>query len=166
MYHSEVHYDFIARAAAAMTCPVLANGNIDSARTAEEVLKTTGARGLMIGRGAIRNPWLFQQIRQQRRGEPLFVPSGREVLNYIRALYDAVCSPDVRDLVQVQKMKKYLNFIGLGVEPTGQFLHQIRRVSTRMDFFRVCEEFLDHNEPMPLEPFRASVEKAAEVLAV
>jgi nifR3 family TIM-barrel protein len=157
MYHSEVHYDFIARAVAEMPCPVLANGNIDSARTADEVLKTTGARGLMIGRGAIRNPWLFQQIRQQQRSEPLSIPSGRDVLNYVRALYDAVSSPDVREVVQVGKMKKYLNFIGLGVEPTGQFLHQIRRVSTTVDFFRVCEEFLDHDQPMPLEPFSVSI---------
>jgi tRNA-dihydrouridine synthase B len=164
MYWSEVHYDFIARAVAAMPCPVLANGNIHSAHSAAEVLRITGARGLMIGRGAIRNPWLFQQIRQQRRGESLFFPSGREVLNYVRALYDAVCSPDVSESAQVQKMKKYLNFIGAGVEPTGQFLHQIRRVSTKADFFRVCEEFLDHDQPMPLEPFPANVEKVAEVV--
>ncbi|HUA65248.1 MAG TPA: tRNA-dihydrouridine synthase family protein [Alphaproteobacteria bacterium] len=165
LYWSEVHYDFIARAAAQMPCPVLANGNIDSARTADGVLKTTGARGLMIGRGAIRNPWLFQQIRQQQRGEPLFIPTGREVLDYVRALYDAVSSPDVREVVQVGKMKKYLNFIGVGVEPTGQFLHQIRRVSTKVDFFRVCEEFLSHDQPMPLESFPANVEKAADLVA-
>lgn len=168
MYWSEVHYDFIARAVAKMPCPVVANGNIDSARTAAEVLKTTGAHGLMIGRGAIRNPWLFQQIRQQQHGEPLFIPSGREVLDYVRALYDAVSSPDVRELVQVGKMKKYLNFIGLGVEPTGQFLHQIRRVSTKADFFRVCEEFLSHDQPMPMEPFSFpanNVDKTADAAA-
>jgi tRNA-dihydrouridine synthase B len=162
MYWSEVHYDFIARAVAEMPCPVLANGNIHSARSAAEVLKITGARGLMIGRGAIRNPWLFEQIRQQRRGEPLSIPSGLEVLNYVRALYDAMCSPDVPEAAQVQKMKKYLNFLGVGVEPTGQFLHQIRRVSTKADFFRVCEEFLDHDRPMPLEPFPESAEKVVE----
>src|SRR5688572_32915314 len=33
---------------------------------------------ILIGRGAIRNPWLFEQIRQQQRGEPLFVPLGRD----------------------------------------------------------------------------------------
>ena len=50
-------------------------------------------------------------------------------------------------------MKKYLNFIGLGVEPTGEFLHAIRRVMTKADFFRICEEHLDHGDAMPLEPF-------------
>src|SRR2546425_3335959 len=63
MYRSAVHYDFIAQAVQAMPCPVLANGNIYSAEKAAEVLAVTGAHGLMIGRGAIRNPWLFRQIR-------------------------------------------------------------------------------------------------------
>src|SRR5262249_693422 len=129
MYRSVVHYDFIARAVEAMPCPVLANGNIYSAAKAEEVLKITGARGLMIGRGAIRNPWLFDQIRQWQRREPLFVPRGSDVLSYVRTLYETVRPAQARDGAHVQKMKKYLNYIGLGIEPTGQFLHQIRRAT-------------------------------------
>src|SRR5256885_578265 len=120
MYRSEVHYDLIRVAVAEVKCPVLANGNVYCAQKAKEVLDTTGARGLMIGRGAIRNPWLFHQIRQHQRGETLFIPRGLDVLNYVRSLYDAVCSPDVREAAQVQKMKKYMNYLGVGVEPTGQ----------------------------------------------
>src|SRR2546425_8777388 len=124
MYRSEVHYEFIAQAVADLPCPVLANGNIYSPQKADEVLQFTGARGLMIGRGAIRDPWLFHQIRQLQRGEPLFVPRGLDVLAYVRALYEAVCSPEVSENSHVQKMKKYLNYIGLGVEPSSQFLYQ------------------------------------------
>jgi tRNA-dihydrouridine synthase B len=167
MYRPGVHYDYILRAVEAVSCPVLANGNVYSAQNAAEVLRWTGARGLMIGRGAIRNPWLFHQIRQHQGGETRFTPTGQDVLAYIRALYDAVCSPDVREIAQVQKMKKYLNFLGAGVEPTGQFLHQIRRVTTQDDFFRVCDEFLNHDRPMALEPFDlpASTAEAQPVAA-
>jgi tRNA-dihydrouridine synthase B len=164
MYRSEVHYDYIARAVEAVPCPVLANGNIHSAQKAAEVLETTGARGLMIGRGAIRNPWLFHQIRQHRRGEPLFQPKGVDVLAYVRALYDAVCSPDVRESAQVQKMKKYMNFLGLGVEASGRFLHEIRRVTTKAEFFTVCEAYLSHDQVMTLEPFALPL-KETDVLA-
>lgn len=153
MYRSEVHYDFIARAVTHMPCPVMANGNVHSAGKAAEVLRLTGARGLMIGRGAIRNPWLFTQIRQHLAGEPVFVPRGVDVLGYLSALYEAVCSPGIRESSQVQKMKKYLNYLGLGVDADGRFLHQIRRVGTCAEFFQVCEEFLGHDRPMPLEPF-------------
>jgi ribosome-binding ATPase YchF (GTP1/OBG family) len=47
-------------------------------------------------------------------------------------------------------MKKFMNFVGEGVG--GKFLHEIRRVTTQAGFFRVCEDFLDHGEPMTLEP--------------
>jgi tRNA-dihydrouridine synthase B len=164
MYRSAVHYDQIAKAVQAMPCPVLANGNVSSARKAEDVLKFTGARGLMIGRGAIRNPWMFQQIRAQLRGDAYALPTGREVLTYIGALYNAVCDPEVAELYQVQKMKKYLNFLGIGLEPTGQFLHAMRRVTTRVDLMKTCAEYLDHENPMPLEPFALDL-KERDVLA-
>ncbi len=149
-YQSEVDYEAIARAAQAMPCPVLANGNIDSAPRAESVLTRTGARGVMIGRGAVRNPWVFEQIRAHGEGREPVQPSGREVLEYIMALYEAVCSPEVPEGSQVQKMKKYLNFIALGAESTGRFLHEIRRVGTRAEFMAVCTEHLDHGERLGL----------------
>jgi tRNA-dihydrouridine synthase B len=160
MYRSEVHYDYIAQAVTELACPVLANGNVYSAAKAEEVLRNTGARGLMVGRGAIRNPWIFHQFRQQRRGDALFVPRGHDVLAYVRALYDAVCSPLSAEAAQVQRMKKYMNYLGVGVEPTGQFLHAIRRASTRDGFFAICDEFLNHDRAMPLEPFRLELHPA------
>ena len=164
MYRSEVHYDFIARAVAAVPCPVLANGNVYSAQKAAEVFAATSARGLMIGRGAIRNPWLFHQIRQAQRGEPLFLPRGHDVLRYVRELFEAVCPPEVAEAAHVQKMKKYLNYIGVGIEPTGQFLHRIRRVTTEREFFTVCEDFLNHDQPMPLEPYGLPL-KETDVMA-
>jgi tRNA-dihydrouridine synthase B len=164
MYRTEVHYDFIARAVAEMPCPVLANGNVHSARNALDILNLTRARGLMIGRGAIRNPWLFHQIRQLQRGETVFIPRGFEVLDYVRSLYEAVCPPDLREMARVQKMKKYMNYLGVGVDPAGQFLHDIRRVTTGAEFFHTCERFLNHDRPMPLEPFALSL-KETDVMA-
>ena len=164
MYRSAPRYEFIARAVAALSCPVLANGNIYSAGKAAEVLAQTDARGLMIGRGVIRNPWLFRQIREQRRGASVFRPSGRDVLGYVHALYEAVSTPGIRESAQINNMKKYMNFIGLGVEPTGEFLHQIRRTSALAEFFSLCREFLDHDDPMPLEPFAIPL-KPTDVMA-
>ena len=84
--------------------------------------------------------------------------------HFARALYEAVCPSDARESAQVQKMKKYMNYLGVGAEPTGQFLHQIRRVTTKADFLHVCEEFLSHDQPMPLEPFSLAL-KETDVMA-
>ena len=150
MYRPGVRYDLIAHAAKEMRCPVLLNGNVFSAAQAQQLLAETKVRGLMIGRGAIRNPWLFDQIRAELRGEPVKLPTGREVLAYIRELWDNEITPGVKESAQVQRMKKFTNFIGDGIGE--KFLHDIRRVTTTADFFRVCEHFLNHDEPMPLEP--------------
>lgn len=154
MYRSEVHYEFIQQAAESIPCPVLANGNIYSPSKARAVLKSTGAYGVMIGRAAIRNPWLFRQIREDLAERPVFIPKGREVLQYIADLHATVCSPGVKELSQVQRLKKYLNFIGMGVDPQGSFLHQVRRVTRLQELFTLCQKFLDHDEPMLLEPFK------------
>jgi tRNA-dihydrouridine synthase B len=162
MYGPVVHYQHIARAVQIVTCPVLANGNVDSPQTAEFVLKTTGAAGLMIGRGAIRNPWIFDQIRRHVRGLPVFVPSGRDLLNYVRELYEAVKPPELRLDAHVQKMKKYMNYIAVGIDPDAQFLFQIRRVTTEDEFFQVCERFLDHTgEAFPTQDTSAFTRLAA-----
>ena len=93
------------------------------------------------------------------------LPTGRDALNYIRELWDAEITPGVRESAQVQRMKKFMNFIGEGVDE--RFLHEIRRVQTTADFFRVCEEFLDHDEPMTLEPAApATTQIAGECVSV
>lgn len=164
MYWSEVHHEFTAAAVRALPCPVLANGNIYSAQKAAEVLAQTGARGLMIGRGAIRNPWLFQQIRDARAGRTPFTPRGRDVLAYVHALWEHTIKPATRESAQVMHMKRFMNFLGLGVDAEGRFLHAIRRVASRTEFFRVCAEFLEHDAPMPLAPFKLEL-KPTDLLA-
>lgn len=151
MYRPPVDYVRIGDAVRAMGCPVVANGGVDSVSRAMEVLRITGARGLMIGRGAIRNPWLFSQIRAGWAGEPVRLPTGREVLAYVRALWETTSPESLNPPKQVQKLKKYLNFLGEGVEEPATFLHAMRRVTTEDELFRVCGEHLDHDRGLRLE---------------
>ena len=151
-YGPHVHLDRIAQAVRFLPFPVQANGNVVSAASAMETLTQTGAAGLMIGRGAIRNPWIFSQIRDRLAGREVSLPTGRQVLDYISDLYDAVCSPGVPEKAQVQKMKKYMNFLGEGLDDSQVFLHDIRRCATRAEFFTICSRHLDHGRAMPLQP--------------
>ncbi len=150
MYCGGIRHDLIRLASESLPCPVLANGNVSSHLNAATVLQETHARGLMIGRGAVRNPWIFSQIRQHLGGKSISHPTGREVLAYIHDLYEAVCDPSIPDPKGVQKIKKYANFIGEGV--SQEFLHAVRRVSKKSDFFALCSDHLDHDERMALAP--------------
>jgi len=76
----EVEYDSIAKVVDAISIPVFANGDITCATQAETVLNKTGASGVMIGRGAQGNPWIFQQINHYlEHGELLPEPTLEEV---------------------------------------------------------------------------------------
>jgi tRNA-dihydrouridine synthase len=142
MYRSEVRYAEIARAVRAVPCPVIANGNVTSANAAVRILAETGAAGLMVGRHAIRNPWIFRQIRQKLAGEPVFAPTLRDVHAYVTDLFASTRHEGIPELAHVNKMKKYLNFVGQSVDPEGAFLHAMRRTASAEQLFAVCDEHL------------------------
>ncbi|TAP42224.1 tRNA dihydrouridine synthase DusB [Alteromonas sp. KUL49] len=75
MFKGMAEYDTIRRIKAAISIPVIANGDITSPEKAQEVLNYTGADGVMIGRGAQGNPWIFKQILHYlETGEKLSAP--------------------------------------------------------------------------------------------
>jgi tRNA-dihydrouridine synthase len=142
MYRSEVHYDRIAEAVARSRCPVLANGNVTSATRAAEIVAETGAAGVMIGRHAIRNPWIFRQCRERFSGLAQSRISLTDVREYVERLYTATRQPDIPERAHVNKMKKYLNFVGQGVDPRGAFLHDMRRAESQAELFGICDRHL------------------------
>jgi tRNA-dihydrouridine synthase len=143
MYRSEVHYDAIACAVARVRCPVLANGNVTSAARAAGVLGETRAAGVMIGRHAIRNPWIFRQCREQfTPGSAVFRPTLADVREYVGRLYRETQFPGLPERMHVNKMKKYLNFVGQGVDSAGAFLHDMRRTESEAALFGVCDRHL------------------------
>ena len=155
MYRSEVHYDFIARAVAQVRCPVLANGNIASAAKAAAVVAETRAAGVMIGRHAIRNPWIFRQCREQFAGQSVARIALAEVRDYIECLYRETQSPEIPERAHVNKMKKYLNFVGQSVDADGAFLHAMRRAENERELFAACDRHLltEPTREFALEPY-------------
>lgn len=141
-YRSAVDYDLIAEAVRRVPCPVLANGNVTSAASAKRILAHTGAAGVMIGRHAIRNPWIFAQCRQAFAGEPIEMHTLADVDAYVRRLFEATHRPDIPEQAHVNRMKKFLNFVGQGVDAEGAFLHDMRRTHSGAELFAVCEKHL------------------------
>ncbi|PWU05650.1 MAG: dihydrouridine synthase [Verrucomicrobia bacterium] len=156
LYRGDVHYDFIKKAVESVNCPVLANGNITSVQKAVWALNYTGSHGVMIGRSAIRNPWIFLQLRQHLSGHPYFQPRLQDVYIYIERLLAATHSDTISELQHVNRMKKFLNFVGQGVDPQGQFLHEMRRTRSYDGLLAVSKKHLldnDNNtQPFATEP--------------
>jgi tRNA-dihydrouridine synthase B len=81
-FRGQAEYDTIRSICESVDLPVFANGDIETPQKAAEVLEITGADGLMIGRAAQGNPWIFREIRHYLdSGKLLPPPSPLEVLN-------------------------------------------------------------------------------------
>jgi tRNA-dihydrouridine synthase B len=142
MYHGDVHYDLIAHAVKCLRCPVLANGNVTSAASAIAILDQTQAAGVMVGRSAIRNPWIFKQIREALAGEPVSSVTLAQVRDYIDRLYQMPKVQAIQDKSRISHLKMYLNYIGQGVDPGGVFLRDMRKAQTEAELFGVCDRQL------------------------
>lgn len=156
MYHGPVKYDLIAEAVRWVNCPVLANGNIYSAQKALEVLAQTGAAGVMVGRWAIGNPWLFNQIRQALSGEAIAPMPLIEVRNYIERLRQTPEAPNIPERARVGYLKMFLNYIALSVDAQGLFLRLMRQAQTEVELFKICDRFLlaEETKTLALEPYQ------------
>ncbi|PZO45180.1 MAG: dihydrouridine synthase [Pseudanabaena frigida] len=155
LYRGEVHYDSIRHAVQTVNCPVLANGNITSYLKAEQVLQETGAAGVMVGRSAIRNPWIFQQIRDRFAGNPVQVITLADVHQYIQHLFAITCQDTLREKSHVNSLKKFLNFIGTSIDAEGKFLAGMRLVQSKQELFDLCDRHLLTNpdRPFAIEPY-------------
>lgn len=151
-YQTPVHPDRVSQAVEAMPCPVIANGNVVDVSTGLAYLARTASAGLMIGRGAIRNPWIFSQLVAAFDGALPVIPTHRDLWEYVLELYDeiAVETPKFNALAHVQRMKKTLAYISHGLE--GTFEYDMRRMKTPEDFHEICRRHLDHEIPLPAKP--------------
>ena len=85
-YKGQAEYDTIAAVKAAVSVPVVANGDIDSPHKALQVLQRTGADALMIGRAAQGRPWIFREIGHfLETGQMLAPPLVEEVRRLLQA---------------------------------------------------------------------------------
>jgi tRNA-dihydrouridine synthase len=145
-YQTPVRPHCVARAVATLTCPVIANGNVVNAQAGVNYHQRTGASGLMIGRGAIRNPWLFEQLRARYQGIEAPQPRGRDLLEYIEDLYAELAreSKQYHEVHHIQRMKKTMLYIVQGLDE--EIEQAMRRMKTEQEFFSLFRTALDHDD--------------------
>lgn len=156
-YRGGVDYDRIAEAVSYVKCPVFANGNITSYKKANWVAKKTKAHGVMIGRNAIRNPWIFRQFQEFNLGKNPYQPNFLDARDYVERLHTSMLNKNVPEKNHLGMLKKFLNFIGLSIDPDGIFLKKMRRAQSLTELFGICDQYMVHtehaNNPIHDEPF-------------
>jgi len=142
-YRGEAEYETVAAVKAALSIPVVANGDIDSPQKARAVLAQTGADALMIGRAAQGRPWIFREIAHYlATGEYLAPPLVAEVRRLLLAHLEQHYAL-YGEQTGVRSARKHIGWYLAGL-PGGDALRQrINGVESSVQQSRLVADYLD-----------------------
>lgn len=137
MYSGNADWDIIRMVKQSVRIPVLANGDVFSPEDAQRILKYTGADMVMIGRGALGNPWIFSQARAAIGGEPI-----PELPPLSQRIDTAVFQFELAEKYKGQKIacleaRKHFAWYLKGVPHAGFFRDKISKIETMADIYKI-----------------------------
>ncbi len=142
-YKPPVDYEIIRKVKQSVRIPVIANGDIDSAKKARQVLDFTGADFVMIGRASMGNPWIFSQINSFLRNpcEPLYEPTLEEKLDVMVA-HVAKMVEYKGEYIALRQARKLVAGYFKGIRGAAALRNDAGRIETMDDLIRLKNKAL------------------------
>ncbi|MDD3213225.1 MAG: tRNA dihydrouridine synthase DusB [Eubacteriales bacterium] len=129
MYAGQADYAAIAAISARVNIPVIANGDVTEPGDVIRILRETGCNGLLIGRGAMGNPWLFRQARALLDGKPLLPVSDGERLSTALEHIDSMVAYKGERLA-VREMRTHIGHYIAGVRGAAAMRRLLNTAAT------------------------------------
>lgn len=119
MYSGHANLDVIKDVVEAVNIPVVGNGDIVDGPSALHMLEYTGCKAIMIGRGALGNPWIFKEINAYFAGEEFKRPSKEEIYNMIVDQYERLLKLKGERLALLE-MRSHVGWYLKGMQGSAQ----------------------------------------------
>lgn len=127
----------------ALDIPVMGNGDVWYAEDVQRIRDETGCDGVMMGRPALRNPWIFVQADDLANNRTPFAPDGRDLVEWMTDMHTRYTDTfHVLKRGPIGKMKEILTYIGRAVRDESHFRTTVLRINDLDDIMTYIEDYL------------------------
>lgn len=140
-YEGKADWSIIADVKQAVKVPVFGNGDIFTVADGLRMLEQTGCDGLMIGRGADGNPWLFTALAAALRGEQLPQPPSLKERLAQAAEHLEMLIAYKHEVVAVKEMRRHISAYLKGMPHAAEFRGRFHKVDTQEQFSELLAEY-------------------------
>lgn len=137
-YSGEADWEVIARVKEAVSIPVIGNGDITDGEHARKMLEQTGCDGIMIGRAARGNPWIFREIKAFLEDGTILPPPTKEERRDMMLRHAKLQLSQKGEYTGVREMRKHIAWYTAGMPHSAA----LRRMVNSLEDFASLEEFI------------------------
>ncbi|BDR87943.1 tRNA dihydrouridine synthase DusB [Clostridium tetani] len=140
MYQGKADWEIIKKVKESVKIPVIGNGDVFTGEDAINMIESTNCDGVMVARGALGNPWIFNQISEALKGQQILEPSPDEILevcieHFKRALYY------YDEKKAVREMRKHIGWYIKGLKNCSKVKDTINKEVDKDKVLNILEEY-------------------------